>query len=212
MKTNIKMRVTLEQSKRVQEICFKNNIAWHGVKAFYHLRQPYIYVYEKTLGYDCKESSEYFDDHENIEIDADLFIRTNGTCEEISDEGLSKIKAASHGKPTEYLQEKIINLHKQINKDRATIKNQKEELHKLNLKLQKCISLEEHNQIMQKYKSDLLAGESELLSVKSHNERLNEVARNINDLLGKQIDIKDNQDKEIEKLKAVIEYLESKVK
>ena len=212
MKTNIKMRVTLEQSKRVQEICFKNNIAWHGVKAFYHLRQPYIYVYEKTLGYDCKESSEYFDDHENIEIDADLFIRTNGTCEEISDEGLSKIKAASHGKPTEYLQEKIINLHKQINKDRATIKNQKEELNKLNLKLQKCISLEEHNQIMQKYKSDLLAGESELLSVKSHNERLNEVARNINDLLGKQIDIKDNQDKEIEKLKAVIEYLESKVK
>ena len=212
MKTNIKMRVTLEQSKRVQEICFKNNIAWHGVKAFYHLRQPYIYVYENTLGYNCKESSEYFNDHENIEIDADLFIRTNGTCEEISDEGLSKIKAASHGKPTEYLQEKIINLHKQINKDRATIKNQKEELHKLNLKLQKCISLEEHNQIMQKYKSDLLAGESELLSVKSHNERLNEVARNINDLLGKQIDIKDNQDKEIEKLKAVIEYLESKVK
>ena len=30
MKTNIKMRVTPEQSRRVQEICFENNIFWKG--------------------------------------------------------------------------------------------------------------------------------------------------------------------------------------
>ena len=29
MKTNIKMRVTPEQSKSVQEICFENSINWH---------------------------------------------------------------------------------------------------------------------------------------------------------------------------------------
>ena len=119
------------------------------------------------------------------EIDADLFIRTNGTCEEISNEGLDKIKAAFSGKPIEYLQDKIINLHKQINKDRATIKNQKEELNKLNNKLQKCISLEEHN-------------------IKTKQLR--------DDIINKVDNMRDTKNKEIEKLKTIIGYLEEKLK
>lgn len=100
-------------------------------------------------------------------------------------EDLLRIKAASNGKSVEYLQEKIINLHKQINKDRNVINNQKKELHKLNIKLQKCISLEEHNKIIEKINKG-----------------------NVNYLSNNII----SRDKEIEKLKAIIEYLESKVK
>ena len=186
MKTNIKMRVTPEQSKKVQEICFKNGIQWRlNLNTISHINKPYLAIEPTVIFYRSTEI-----DYLNIsslfkEIDADLFIRTNGTCEEISDEGLSKIKVASEGKSTEYLQEKIINLHKQINKDIATIKNQKEELHKLNLKLQKFISLEEHNQVVEKINKD----------------NVNYLSNNIL-----------SRDKEIEKLKAVIEYLESKIK
>lgn len=151
MKTNIKMRVTPGQSKRVQEICFKNNIAWHGVKAFNHLRQPYIYVYGNTLGYDCKESSEYFNDHENIEIDADLFIRTNGTCEEDIYERVNQHQVLNNVEIKELkdgvaiLEQKLKKKNEILKKARIKRKNQREELHKLNLKLQKCVSLEEHH-------------------------------------------------------------------
>ena len=221
MKTNIKMIVTLEQSIKVQEICFENGIIWtHKAKQLTNLHLPYLYIC-KIEGIYATSDIECYDSHlEYQEIDADLFIRTNGTCEEISDEGLSKIKAASEGKSTEYLQEKIINLHKQINKDRATINNQREELNKLNLKLQKCISLEEHNKKMESIEFDLnmfkssnkLRGdlieklESENIEMTERIEKINKDNANY---------LSDNilsRDKQIEKLKAVIEYLESKVK
>ena len=184
MKTNIKMRVTPEQSKRVQEICFGNGIKWNGELSnnLSFTERPFLFILNHL---ETANKNYDFKSDELEEIDADLFIRTNGTCEEISDEGLSKIKAASNGKSVEYLQEKIINLHKQINKDRIIIKNQKEELHKLNLKLQKCISLEEHNKIIEKINKG-----------------------NVNYLSNSII----SRDKEIEKLKVVIEYLESKLK
>lgn len=184
MKTNIKMRVTPEQSKKVQEICFENSIYWwSGRKIVIHVDCPFLFIGKNNITQ--SENESFYIGEKEEEIDADLFIRTNGTCEEISDEGLSKIKAASEGKSTEYLQEKIINLHKQINKDRATINNQREELNKLNLKLHKCISLEEHNKIVEKINKD----------------NVNYLSNNIL-----------SRDKEIEKQKAVIEYLESKVK
>ena len=82
MKTNIKLRVTPEQSEAVQKICFANGINWDGTGKFYHLSKPFIYIYELSIRCDDKESSRYFRNHENKEIDADLFIRTNGTCEE----------------------------------------------------------------------------------------------------------------------------------
>lgn len=212
MKTNIKMKVTPEQSRKVQEICFKNNITWNGLKAFDHIKEPFIYIYDSRLSYDCGKDNRFFNNHSNEEIDADLFIRTNGTCEEISDEGLSKIKAAFQGKPIEYLQEKVINLHKQINKDRNVINNQKKELHKLNLKLQKSISLEEHH-----LKMKTVLNEKHKLEVE--NKELGRLV-NLNAsalvLVGQRKDLAmqkiEEQSKEIENLKAVIEYLESKLK
>lgn len=191
MKTNIKMRVTPEQSKRVQEICFGNGIKWNGELSnnLSFTERPFLFILNHL---ETANKNYDFKSDELEEIDADLFIRTNGTCEEISDEGLSKIKAASNGKSVEYLQEKIINLHKQINKDRNVIKNQKEELNKLNLKLQKCIDLEAHNLTTQKLRDTIVSLRDEVIS--------------------KVDNMRDTKNKEIEKLKAVIEYLESKVR
>lgn len=60
-------------------------------------------------------------------------------------EDLLKIKESFKNKIVEELHQKIINLHSVLFKARMKNKNQTEELHKLNLKLQKCISLEEHH-------------------------------------------------------------------
>ena len=75
MKTNIKLRVTPEQSKRVQEICFENKIFWI-VSGNTFCDYTLIYIKPNVLVADA----DHEDDFE--EIDADLFIRTNGTCVE----------------------------------------------------------------------------------------------------------------------------------
>lgn len=218
MKTNIKMRVTPEQSMKVQEICFENRIKWNdGSRWVLKENEPYLFILQEgVLIYKSLNQYNEYNLRPEKEIDADLFIRTNGTCEEISDEGLSKIKAASHGKPTEYLQEKIINLHKQINKDRATIKNQKKELHKLNLKLQKCISLEEHDLKIKTVLNKKHYLEKENKSLKESSKiscnTLHSQKDKIDRLELNYVTEQSRYKKEIEKLKAVIEYLESKVK
>ena len=201
MKTNIKMRVTPEQ---LEKICNTISKGW-----LYFKSANYMYIFNDG-SIEVSYSKENWSKYNLQEIDADLFIRTNGTCEE---DKYTMIDTIIH-KPynVAILEQKLQKKNEILKKARIKRKNQREELHKLNLKLQKCISFEEHNQIMQKYKLDSFISESKLLSTESHNERLNEATRNINDSLGKPIDIKDNQDKEIEKLKAVIEYLESKVK
>ena len=102
-------------------------------------------------------------------------------------------------------------------------KNQREELHKLNLKLQKCISLEEHRKVINWHieRNESLFAEIEQL--KAENKSLKESSRISCNMLHSQKDKIDrlelnyvaeqsNYKKEIEKLKAVIEYLESKVK
>lgn len=81
-KTKIKMRVTPEQSKKVQEICFKNNISWSGNKELRHLNSPHLYINDEYLGYTDISQEEYFKVASYEEVDADLFIRTNGTCTE----------------------------------------------------------------------------------------------------------------------------------
>ena len=222
MKTNIKMRVTPGQSRRVQEICFENNIAWHGVKAFYHLRQPYIYVYGNTLGYDCKESSEYFNDHENIEIDADLFIRTNGTCEENNNSIDYETPRISHlvlNSKYEELEHKLKKKNEILKKARIKRKNQREELHKLNLKLQKCISLEEHRKVINWHIERNEALFAEIDNLKAENIEMGKLV-NLNKsaldlaVITKELAMNEieRKNKEIEGLKAVIEYLGSKVK
>ena len=84
MKTNIKLRVTPEQSKAVQKICFNNKIYWAATGSNFeedNVRYIFIDIDVMTLTYE----STFFHKHKFEEIDADLFIRTNGTCEESID-------------------------------------------------------------------------------------------------------------------------------
>lgn len=86
MKTNIKLRVTPEQSEAVQKICFANNILWKPTnfnKDTNSVRHIFINQFNLTK---CRiMSNGYFEAHPYSEVDADLFIRTNGTCEEFID-------------------------------------------------------------------------------------------------------------------------------
>lgn len=80
IKTNIKMRVTPEQCIEVQEICFANNIFWNGGSTDIASGEykPFIWV-EESISYEV-EDEQFFIEDETEEVDADLFIRTNGTC------------------------------------------------------------------------------------------------------------------------------------
>lgn len=82
IKTNIKMRVTPEQSKKVQEICFENGIYWAGEnKNKVRVYSNFLYI-RGLITHDSLNNFTYFKEAKEEEIDADLFIRTNGTCEE----------------------------------------------------------------------------------------------------------------------------------
>ena len=80
IKTNIKLQVTPEQSEAVQKICFNNKIYWPDSEDTLEETAKYIFVRPQSLF--LTRSQEYFDIYQLKEIDADLFIRTNGTCEE----------------------------------------------------------------------------------------------------------------------------------
>lgn len=77
MKTNIKMMVTPEQSKRVQEICFNNGLGWFaGGKCVQLMEKKYL-----IIGKEISFTGEGNFLHNNYEeVDASLFIRTNGIC------------------------------------------------------------------------------------------------------------------------------------
>lgn len=90
------------------------------------------------------------------------------------------------------LEQKLKKKNEILKKARFKRKNQREELHKLNIKLQKCIDLEAHNIATQKLRDTIIRLKCE--NIKQRDS------------------IREEQNKEIEKLKAVIEYLESKVK
>ena len=82
IKTNIKMRVTPEQSAKVQEICFENGIEWQGGGGDISLtNEPFLFIRTNNRVSYCSNESE-FKLNENIEIDPELFIRTNGSCVE----------------------------------------------------------------------------------------------------------------------------------
>ena len=156
MKTNIKMRVTPEQSRKVQEICFENGFEWctsgkkfQGFYEWIYIGKKYMYCYSSII---------------LEEIDADLFIRTNGTCEEdtfneLFEKVSKRVNDFQIGNMIEpidkyrELEQKLKKKNEILKKARIKRKNQREELHKLNLKLQKCISFEEHNQIIEKLKA-----------------------------------------------------------
>ena len=87
IKINIKMRVTPEQSQKVQEICFENGIGWRKGKILQYLNEPFLYIHkDKTLGFTSIHSEEFFNKDSMEEVLADLFIRSNGTCVESEDQ------------------------------------------------------------------------------------------------------------------------------
>lgn len=80
IKTNIKMRVTLEQSEKVQEICFKNGIDWISKKRNVQFTDnPFLFI-DEYISLMNEDEDEDFLEEENEEIGPELFIRTNGTC------------------------------------------------------------------------------------------------------------------------------------
>lgn len=99
---------------------------------------------------------------------------------------------------TNILEQKLKKKNEILKKARIKRKNQREELHKLNLKLQKCISLEEHN-ISIESKNTIIKQLEDSLYLHKNKSHLFSLLNN-------------DKDKEIEKLKSIIEYLESKVK
>lgn len=46
IKTNIKIRVTPEQSKKIQEICFENGIYWVTDRKIDRLNEPFLFIDE----------------------------------------------------------------------------------------------------------------------------------------------------------------------
>ena len=82
IKTNIKMRVTPEQSAKVQEICFKNGIFWgNGEKEIKYENGVFLFILDdKTIA--CSNFKSAFIEAEVEEIDPELFIITNGRCSE----------------------------------------------------------------------------------------------------------------------------------
>ena len=82
MQTNIKIRVTPEQSAKIQQICFKNRVFWvTGRSTISFVEEPFLFIGSNiALGYATQE--DYFKTHHYQEAPAELFIRTNGTCEE----------------------------------------------------------------------------------------------------------------------------------
>ena len=79
IKTNIKMRVTPEQSKKVQEICFENGINWgFNDKQIRYTEEPFI-VIGNSLSWLGNNQKDFFNNNGLEEINAQLFIKTNGT-------------------------------------------------------------------------------------------------------------------------------------
>ena len=73
---NIKLKVTPEQSRKVQEICFSKGIVWGSTgNTVSYTTAPYLYITdERWLTY-----GHAYPIDRREEMDANLFIQTNGT-------------------------------------------------------------------------------------------------------------------------------------
>ena len=76
---NIKLKVTPEQSRKVQEICFSKGIVWGATEdTVSYTDAQYLYTTDGrflTYGHDY----HFFLTNIREEMDANLFIQTNGT-------------------------------------------------------------------------------------------------------------------------------------
>ena len=76
---NIKLKVTPEQSRKVQEICFSKGIFWGAPgNTICYPDAPYLYITDgRSLTYG--HNYRLFTTDRGEEMDANLFIQTNGT-------------------------------------------------------------------------------------------------------------------------------------
>ena len=76
---NIKLKVTPEQSRKIQEICFSKGIFWSSTGDTVSFTDaPILYI---TNGRSLTYGRDYhlFTTNRREEMDANLFIQTNGT-------------------------------------------------------------------------------------------------------------------------------------
>lgn len=75
---NIKLKVTPEQSRKVQEICFSKGMLWGTTRdTVSYTDAQYLYITDGrflTYGHDY----HFFTTNKREEMDANLFIQTNG--------------------------------------------------------------------------------------------------------------------------------------
>ena len=76
---NIKLRVTPEQSRKVQEICFSKGIVWGAAgDTVSYTDAPYLYITDgRIITYE--RDYHLFTTNRREEMDANLFIQTNVT-------------------------------------------------------------------------------------------------------------------------------------
>ena len=76
---NIKLRVTPEQSRKIQEICFSKGISWGATgDTVSYTDAPYLHITNgRHLTYGL--NYRFFLASKIEEMDANLFIQTNGT-------------------------------------------------------------------------------------------------------------------------------------
>lgn len=80
IKTRVKIKVTPRQSEKVQQICFNNDIYWASTGRVIEKDIEYIFISSRELT--TTDSLEFFNRDKYKEIDADLFIKTHGTCDD----------------------------------------------------------------------------------------------------------------------------------
>lgn len=106
IKTNIKMRVTPEQSEKVQIILLNNGYIGSGDAVVAFTNRPFIYIESSNNRIQWGRSEDFFKFATYLkEIDADLFIRTNGTCIEEKQEFIYPMwfKSKSTGDIVEFI-------------------------------------------------------------------------------------------------------------
>lgn len=92
IKTNIRIKVNSEQSKKIQEICFSKGVAWYRYgEKLSHIKEPYLCIDDEPSQTTLNIKGHiFFRKHKDIKdadvsdfewIEPELFIKTNGTCE-----------------------------------------------------------------------------------------------------------------------------------
>jgi hypothetical protein len=73
IKRGIKMKVTPEQSRKIQEICFENGVEWITGRNIEHLDEPFLFI-DKYISFMNEAEGEHFLKNVNEEVSAELFI------------------------------------------------------------------------------------------------------------------------------------------